>query len=173
MIDALSRQERFDAGEFARILTDEGVDLRGAQMSEGRALIFSERVTFEHGFGAYLPLMKHTGMRIVVIAPDPEEQALVNRMNEGKPDNEKILILPDLKDLVTVTPPGVTRFYYFKVAGDPVPAEEDQPNITTFDITKYLKQIIASLKKICRLSDDDATALDKVMERFRVIGRAA
>ena len=159
----------FDADTLSAEMVKAGMDPQETKIDDMRALVFSERVTFDNQFGAYLPLIRQTGMPIVVIAPRREQQELIEQMNKGKLKDQKILIASNLDSVVL---PGVSRFYYFRVAGDPKPAS-DQRHITPFDLTVYLKQIIAGLKKMCRLSDDQSTALDAVMERFRAVSEAA
>ena len=76
------------------------------------------------------------------------------------------------RSLDSLSVPGVARYYYFMVDGDPVP-DDDQGHIDTIDITGYLMQIVASLKALCPLGQDESTALDAIMQRFRAVSEAA
>lgn len=105
--------------------------------------IFSEKVTFDNGLGVLLPKLVKSGMRIAVVATNDRQRALIEELNQGKPDNEKIIYADTVADIRTKV--HSARYYYFKVKGDP---DADLQGITTFDITEIVKKIIDALGKI-------------------------
>jgi len=105
--------------------------------------IFSEKVTFDNGLGVLLPKLAKSGMRVAVIATNDRQRALIDELNQGKPENERIVYADTVADIRTKV--HTARYYYFKVTGDP---DTDLQGITTFDITEIVKKIIDALGKI-------------------------
>ncbi|MFH1593157.1 MAG: hypothetical protein ABID09_00495 [Candidatus Omnitrophota bacterium] len=105
--------------------------------------IFSEKVTFDNGLGVLLPKLVKSGMRVAVIATNDRQRALIDELNQGKPENERIVYADTVADIRTKV--HTARYYYFKVTGDP---DTDLQGIITFDITEIVKRIIDALGKV-------------------------
>lgn len=105
-------------------------------------LIFSEKVTFDNGLGVLLPKLAESGT-VAVIAANDRQRALIDELNQGKPENEIIIYADTVADVRTKV--HTARYYYFKVNGDP---DTDLQGITTFDITEIVKKIIDALGKV-------------------------
>ena len=105
--------------------------------------IFSEKVTFDNGLGVLLPKLVKSGMKVAVVATNDRQRALIDQLNQGKPENERIIYADTVVDIRTKV--HTARYYYFKVTGDPV---TDLQGVTTFDITDIVKKIIDALGKV-------------------------
>ena len=107
------------------------------------AFVFSEKVTFDNGLGVLLPKLAKSGMRVAVIATNDMQRALIDELNQGKPENERISYADTIADIRTKV--HTARYYYFKVTGDP---NTDLRGIITFDITEIVKKIIDAIGKV-------------------------
>jgi hypothetical protein len=116
--------------------------------------VFSEKVTFDNGIGVLLPKLVKSGMKIAVIATSDKQRALIDELNQGKPENERIIYADTLADIRTKV--HSARYYYFKVNGDPV---TDLQGVTTFDITEIVKKIIDVLGKVCGIVERERIEL--------------
>lgn len=116
--------------------------------------IFSEQVTFDNGLGVLLPKLVKSGMRVAVIATNDRQRALIDELNQGKPENERIFYADTIADIRTKV--HTARYYYFKVNGDPV---TDLQGVTTFDITEIVKKIIDALGKVCGIVERERIEL--------------
>lgn len=116
-------------------------------------LIFSEKVTFDNGLGALLPKLAKSGT-VAVIAANDRQRALIDELNQGKPENERIIYADTVADVRTKV--HTARYYYFKVNGDP---DTDLQGITTFDITEIVKKIIDALGKVSGITERERLEL--------------
>lgn len=116
--------------------------------------IFSEKVTFDNGLGVLLPKLAKSGMRVAVIATNDRQRALIDELNQGKPESERIIYVNTIADIRTKI--HTARYYYFKVTGDP---DTDLQGITTFDITEIVKKIIDALGKVCGIVERERIEL--------------
>jgi DNA mismatch repair ATPase MutS len=116
--------------------------------------IFSEKVTFDNGLGVLLPKLAKSGMRVAVIATNDRQRALIDELNQGKPENERIVYADTVADIRTKV--HTARYYYFKITGDP---DTDLQGITTFDITEIVKKIIDALGKVCGIVERERIEL--------------
>jgi 4-alpha-glucanotransferase len=118
------------------------------------AFIFSENVTFSNGVGVFLPKLVKSGMRVAVIATNERERALIDGLNQDKPDDEKIICAGTIIEARIKA--RMARCYYFKVSGDP---DTDLQDVTTFDITEIVKKIIDALGKVCGIVERERLEL--------------
>lgn len=116
--------------------------------------IFSEKVAFDNGLGVLLPKLAKSGMRVAVIATNDRQRALIDELNQDKPENERIIYADTIADIRTKI--HTARYYYFKVIGDP---DTDLQGITTFDITEIVKKIIDALGKVCGIVERERIEL--------------
>jgi hypothetical protein len=110
---------------------------------EKSVFIFSEKVTFDKGLGVFLPKLAKSGMKVAVVATNDKQRALIDELNKGKPEHERIIYADTIADIKTKV--HTARCYYFKVNGD---LETDLQGIITFDITEIVKKIIDVLGKL-------------------------
>ncbi len=116
--------------------------------------IFSEKVTFDNGLGVLLPELAKSGMRVTVIATNDRQRALIDELNQGKPENERIVYADTIADVRTKV--HTARYYYFKISGDP---DTNLQGITTFDITDIVKKIIDALGKVSSIIEREKLEL--------------
>ena len=128
--------------------------------------IFSEKVTFDNGLGVLLPKLAKSGMRVAVIATNDRQRALIDELNQGKPEDERIIYADTVADIRTKI--HTARYYYFKVTGDP---DTDLQGITTFDITEIVKRIIDALGKVSGIVERER--LELLHEAARKFAEAA
>jgi len=108
---------------------------------EKSLLIFSEKVTFEHGLGAMLPSLAQSGIRVAVVAPHKKERQIIDELNQGKGEDHRIIYGDSVVQIVaSVT--GERNCYYYKVKGDPL---VDMRSVITHDITHMVEEIIKAL----------------------------
>jgi len=131
-----------------------------ARLDEKTALIFSEKVTFEHRIGRLLPKLVKSGIKVAVVAPNEGEQELIRKISKGTIIcGEDIATIKNLMSRM-----NVTRYRYLKVEGDPV--VEGDPSVETFDITRIVRQIIDALGKACGMPVDLLPRLHEAVQRF-------
>ena len=82
-------------------------------------------------------------MKVAVIANNDRQRAIIDELNQGKPENERIVYADTVADIRTKI--RTARYYYFKVTGDPI---TDLQGVTTFDITDIIKKMIDALGKV-------------------------
>jgi hypothetical protein len=128
--------------------------------------IFSEKVTFDNGLGVLLPKLAKSGMKVAVIATNDKQRVLIDELNQGKPENERIVYADTVADIRTKV--HTARYYYFKVTGDP---DTDLQGITSFDITGIVKKIINALGKISGIVEREK--LELLHEAARKFAEAA
>ena len=129
--------------ELARLLQIENL-----LNQDKSTFIFSEKVTFDNGFGVLLPKIAKSGMRVAVIATNDRQRALIDELNQGQPEDKRIIYADTIAEVRTAEAKKkiyTARYYYFKVTGDP---DTDLRNVTTFDITEIVKKIIDALGKL-------------------------
>lgn len=105
-------------------------------------------------------------MRIAVIATTDKQISLIEELNNGKPENEKIVYADSVAGVMTKI--HTARYYYFKVNGDP---DTDMHGVTTFDITAIVKKIIDALGKVCGIIEPEKVEL--LHEAARKFAQAA
>ena len=110
--------------------------------SDKSTFIFSEKVTFDNGFGVFLPKLANLGMKIAVIATNDRQRTLIDESNKCRPGDERIIYADTIADIRAKI--HTARYYYFKVSGDP---DADLHGIITFDITDIVKKIVDALGK--------------------------
>ena len=136
--------------ELSRILQIENNILA----QDKSTFIFSEKVAFDNGLGVLLPKLAKFGMRIAVITTNDRQRALIDELNQGKPENERIVHADTIADIITKV--HTARYYYFKVMGDPT---TDLQGVTTFDITDVIKKIIDALGKVSGIIEHEKIEL--------------
>jgi hypothetical protein len=135
--------------ELSRLL-----QIKNVLEQEKSTFIFSEKVTFDNGLGVLLPKIAKSGMKIAVVATNDRQRALIDELNQGKPESERIIYADTITDIRTKI--HTARYYYFKVTGDP---DTDLQGITTFDITEIVKKIIDALGKVCGIVERERIEL--------------
>ena len=105
-------------------------------------------------------------MKVAVIATNDRQMALIDELNQGKPENERIIYADTVADIRTKI--HTARYYYFKVTGDP---DTDLQGITTFDITEIVKRIIDALGKVSGIVERER--LELLHEAARKFAEAA
>ncbi|MCX5677689.1 MAG: hypothetical protein NTY76_01075 [Candidatus Omnitrophica bacterium] len=128
--------------------------------------IFSEKVTFDNGLGVFLPKLAKSGMKVAVIATNDRQRALIDELNQGRPENERIIYADTIIDIRAKV--NSARCYYFKVNGDP---DTDLRDVTTFDITDIVKKIIGALGKVSGIVERER--LELLHEAARKFAQAA
>lgn len=116
--------------------------------------IFSEKATFDNGLGILLPKMAKSGIRVAVVASSDRQRALIDELNKGKPDDERIVYAGTIAEIRTKV--HSARYYYFKVNGDP---DTDLHGVITFDITQIVKKIIDALGRACGIVEREKLEL--------------
>lgn len=147
--------------ELSRLLQIENILDR-----DKSTFIFSEKVTFDNGLGVLLPKIAKSGMRIAVIATNDRQRALIDELNQGKPEDERIVCEDTIADIKSII--HTARYYYFKVVGDP---DTDLRYVTTFDITSIIKKIIDALGKLSGIVERER--LELLHEAARTFAEAA
>ena len=133
-------------------------------IDDNAALIFSEKVTFENGFGILLPkLAQHSRARICVIASNDREKRLVQELNDMLPKEKRLICAENIDGIKKLHP--VARYYYYKVIGDP---EAGSGGVTTFDITAVVKRILEAIGTAVNISRDldSMEAVYRSMQKF-------
>lgn len=128
----------FDRDKFVQAI--QKVLSKRMLLDEKSAFVFSEKTTFDNGLGVLLPNLVESDIKVAVIATDDKQKKLIDELNEGKPEEEKILYAGNVAEIMVML--DMTRYYYFKVEGDP---EAPFRGVVTFDITHVVKQIIDAL----------------------------
>jgi protein-L-isoaspartate(D-aspartate) O-methyltransferase len=160
-------EQGLDFNDFAWSL----VGLTGQSLSLDRkaAMIFSEKVTFDSGLGILLPKLAHSGRKIIVIATNAKERGLIDRLNEGRPMDERIAVAESVADARSRIQAG--RYYYFKVKGDPEAG--DLAGVTTCDITALVERIIRILGRVTGIAEGTQAASDLYRATQKFIAAAA
>ncbi len=123
------------AGEFAEL----GINVPEV-LERGSALVFSERVTFDEGLGVFLAKLARSDIKVAVIATSDSQRGLIDAINRDLESEQKIKYADTIAEVRSVV--RASRFYYFKVEGDP---DGDIGGMTTFDITGIVDRIIETI----------------------------
>ncbi|MFA5147057.1 MAG: PfkB family carbohydrate kinase [Candidatus Omnitrophota bacterium] len=148
-----------------------GQDIR---VDDRSMLVFSERATFgrrvegkeeyEPGLGIALPRLTQSGVRVAVIAATAAQAALIDRLNSGRPENQKIVYGSSVSDIMAKVT-GIARYYYFRVAD-----EKSMPDVNVagiFDIT--VENIIRALGQVCNITrPEELETLRRAFIKFAV-----
>ncbi|MFH1877505.1 MAG: hypothetical protein ABH883_01695 [Candidatus Omnitrophota bacterium] len=164
------RKNRMDTRVLISALDAAGygqMALRG--FDEKSALVFSEKITFEHGLGVLLPKLVKSGIRVAVIAGNDRERHLIEELNalELEDEGAKIICAENLAE-AAATMKGIARFYYFKTDSD---VEETIPANVDVVESLLVKQIIEALGKASGLVAEDM--IEKLHEAARMFATAA
>jgi alanine dehydrogenase len=120
-------------------------------MESDTGLIFSEKVTFDNGFGVFLPkLIKYWPGKIAVVATTDRQRAMIEELNSGKRAEEKIVCRSSLEEAKSAL--SAPRCYYYKIAADK--DEGRVGGVTQIDITDVVAKIVSILGKVTNISRD-------------------
>ncbi|MCX5678861.1 MAG: 4-alpha-glucanotransferase [Candidatus Omnitrophica bacterium] len=162
----LNDGNKFNAAEFIKYLSSLPRNNNRILEQDKTAFIFSENVTFANGLGVLLPKLVKSGMKVAVIATNDKERALIDELNQNKPDDERIIYADTIIEARIKA--KTARYYYFKVNGDP---DTDLYNVTTFDITDIVKKIIDAIGKVSGIVERER--LELLHEAARKFAQAA
>lgn len=150
-----------DVSSLAGEISGMGYPIR---IDEKSALIFSEKVTFDNGLGILLPKLANSGIKVAVIATNDTQRKLIDGLNSGKPENQKIVYAGSIVEATTKI--KAARFFYFKIEAE---ADAGVSGIT--NITIIAEKIIKILGNVCGISD--ARLLEQMYEAARKFAQAA
>jgi len=141
-----------------------------SKLDEKAALVFSKKATFDNKLGVLLPRLVKAGIKVGVIAETPEQKELIEELNrqEGITEDREIICefnFEAIRDKMNEM--AVSRYYYFKVKGD---EDISYRNVTTFDITNIVKQVIEALGEACGIREREL--LDMLHKATEAFGRA-
>jgi len=114
---------------------------------DNSAMIFSQTVAFgeykdgeyKEGIGVLLPKLVQSGMKCAVIAVTDKQKALIEELNQGKPENQRIVCAESVDEVKNTIHAGT--YYYFKTE-----TEEDINGVTS--ITIIVRKIIEAIGKV-------------------------
>lgn len=116
------------------------------------ALIFSNKITFECGFGVFLQKIAKSGIRVAVVATTNRQVELINELNEGIAEKDrKIEYGPTLEEAKSRLK-GIPRFYYVKEEG-----EAEEPGLISISVAA--RKIIEALGKMHNIIDEKTIEL--------------
>ena len=126
--------------------------------------VFSEKVAFENRLVKCLPKLSEKGVRIAVIVKDgSRESALIDLLNEGLPEDEKIIKEPSLVYVRSNHP--ASKYYYFRMQGEEnvlLRGVIAMPALTP----DMVKKIIDAIGNACRVEPEKLPLLHEAARKF-------
>jgi len=131
--------------------------------------VFSEKVTFDNNLVKCLPKLIEKGVKVAVIAKTDREKALIDKLNEGKTENKKILqadTIYGIKQAAAKAKVSAPRFYYFRIKDSVDPILKGR-NITMYELTPdMVKRIIDAIGTACRIEPEKLPLLHEMARKF-------
>lgn len=131
--------------------------------------VFSEEVTFDNNLAKCLPKLIEKGIKAAVITKNDKERALIDKLNEGKAADKKILqadTVYGIKEKAARAKISAPRFYYFRMKDSADPKWEESCTIS-FDLTTdIVKKIIDAIGSACRLEPQKLPLLHEMARHF-------
>ena len=160
-----------DLSLFASALYGSGCEQNIVHQDDKSVLIFSEKSTFgeyrdgeyEEGIGVLLPSLTKSGIKVAVVAATDKQKALIDGLNEGKPQDQQIVYADSVSEIKAKT--AAARYYYFKVASEP----DAGTGVTS--ITIIVKKIIEAIGHVAQITDNKL--IEQMHEAARQFAAAA
>ena len=146
----------------------------GKQLTDGSAVIFSEKVTFGHirdgviepGLGILLPKLVESGVRVAVVTRTDEEAAFIRELNSRidklKSRGKEIVFgktIPEIQAQMS----GTRSYRYFRLQEDDAVLGEDLVEVVS-DL--MVRQIIEALGKAAALVEREIERLQRAARLF-------
>jgi len=143
------------------------IDLSRFAREEG-ALVFSEKVTFDHGAGALLSKLALAEIKVAVVARKEEQKQAIDVLNrtELADSSEKIVVLDspaEARDVMN----NVQNFYYFRVKEDRALDMMIPDDFSVNDITGMVEQVLQALGRASGIiNENEIRMLQAAAEQF-------
>ena len=130
---------------------------------------FSEKVTFDNNLVKCLPKLVEKGVKVAVIVKTVRERALIDKLNDGKTEDKKILqadTIDGIRAAAAKAKVSAPRFYYFRIKDSVDPTFEGR-NITMYELTPdMVKRIIDAIGTACRVEPEKLPLLHEIARKF-------
>ncbi len=131
--------------------------------------VFSEKVAFNNNLAKCLPKLEEKGIKVAVIVKTDKERALIDKLNEGKSNDKKILMadtIEGIREAAAKAQVQAPRFYYFRMKDSTDPIFEGR-NITMYELTPdMVKRIIDAIGSACRVAPEKLPLLHEMARKF-------
>ncbi|MCX5677547.1 MAG: methyltransferase [Candidatus Omnitrophica bacterium] len=161
---------RLDAGQFLSALSPI-LGLETVIDHNKPIFVFSEKVAFDNNLVRCLPKLAEKDIKVAVIvkADNYKAKALIDKLNEGKTEDKKILqadTIDGIRKAAADAKISAPRFYYFRIKDSEDPAFEGR-NITMYDLTPdMVKRIIDAIGTACGVEIEKLPLLQELAHKF-------